>query len=62
MCMYSTMYLHFMSFLFDSGVGGGVLLSWPEFFLFVDVRLISLRHNTVLEHLLNLWKEGSIGQ
>jgi len=56
------MYLHFMSFLFDSGVGGGVLLSWPEFFLFVDVRLISLRHNTVLEHLLNLWKEGSIGQ
>ena len=31
----------------DGGVGGGVLLSWLEFFHFVDARLILLRHHAI---------------
>lgn len=41
--MYSTMYSHRIFYFFsfrDSGVGGEVLLSWPELFLFVSARLI----------------------
>jgi len=44
------MCLDFMSFFFDfhdSGVGEGVLLSWLEFFLFVDVRDSSFCQDTI---------------
>ena len=46
--MYSAMFPHFMTFsdFRDSGVGRGLLFSWQECLLFVDVRLILLRHNT----------------
>ena len=50
--MYSTMDPSFSLFFFSShdiGVGGGVLLSWPEFFMFVDPRLIlSTDHTSML--------------
>lgn len=48
--MYSTMdYTLYLFFDFpDSGVGGGVLFSWLKLFLFIDVQLISLKHNVVI--------------
>ena len=42
------MYLLFLFYLFfcfhDSGVGGGALLRWMEFFLFIDARVILLSY------------------
>ena len=41
-----------------SGVGGGALLRWPEFFLFVDVRLVLLRSNISL--LCGMWFSATL--
>ena len=46
--MYSTIHLRFISFFhffFHDNEVGGVLLSWPRFFLFFDGRLVLLRRN-----------------
>jgi len=48
---FSLFYSELMLFIFflcfnNGGVGGGVLLSWPKFFLFVDAQLILSTDNS----------------
>ena len=40
-------YMFFLFFFMIMRLVWGVLLSWPKFFLFVDVRFFLLRHNII---------------